>query len=215
MSSSKNKSVAQLNEEALANIKNSKSPITIGRLINFTIITSEYQSAIEVAKKLTTALPEIYHNRINERLADLEQQSRNELMMAFNLMANEHQLEKTPIYQDDDFEAILNYYLALANDYFSDPLKLGFNTVALTRRKSPVLYFLNSPVHKVNQFLNHEGYTNLLTDANVTDGEILQIHETLFYMYSLESENFNDIKDNLHILHKETLDTLELHNVIV
>ena len=188
--------------------------VSLSRVINYTIITSEHQTAIGVAETLTRVLPAPFHSLIQDKLKSLEQESRNELMMAFNVATVEKQLEKTPIYPDEDMELMFKYYLLAADYYNADTFDTGMRVVGLIRKQSSVTYLANAPVFKVAEFLAHPEYQELLTNESITDEFILLMHETLLFVFLLDANDYNiKLNTNKYLYNSEVLDTLELDDV--
>lgn len=209
--------MATVKEKMRAKRANKKNQtLDIHRAVNFTIITSEYQTALKIASKLRKVVPEIYHSKIAERLASLEQESQNELLLAFNVPTKKGQLETTPIYPEPAMDDIFKMFADAVKDYYSDTTTTGLRDVALCRQQSEVTYTLNSPIHRIGEFLAHPEYQAILADENFSEERLNKIHETLLFVFLLPSSRFGELFIlDWDIYDKDTVETLLPEDVIV
>lgn len=187
-----------------------KKKISLSEIINYSIVTSEYQTALEVAKVLYKALPTSMHPIIDVRLTELEQASRNELTLAFNIKTEVGQLATTPVYPIRKEDLLFQLYLIGADSYDVDTTNFGIRDIAQSRKQSGVLYLANAPIFRVNEFLNHEGYQDILNDKDTwSDRDVLRIHETLLFVATLKSSEYHErLATEGALYNKDVLDAL-------
>lgn len=193
-----------------------KAKLDINGVVNWTIVTSEYQTAFSIIGTIRKIANPLLHSKIEERINELETLAQQELLLAYNIQTRKKELMRTPIYPIDSKlgELLYNYYLFGITDYMSDDTGLGLRDIGLFRNQSDVLYTSNAPIFRVAEFLKHDEYINLLSDESVSNEKITAIHDTLVAVFLAHSSKLNEVIGT-GLFDKDTLETLNLSDVVI
>ncbi|AFI55322.1 hypothetical protein TSMG0039 [Halocynthia phage JM-2012] len=207
--------VRALDKTAKAIKKNvTKTKINTNQVINWALLTAEFQTAYKVAPSLRKVLPDNLIFKMEERVRELETLQQQELLMAFNIATTKNQLATTPIYPIAEPDVMFEYYMMSVADYGQDDFGMGMRDVGLVRHQSDVLFTANAPVFKIAQFFSAPGYVEMLADESITDEKLTAIHLTLMQLFCVKSSEYNDLLSS-GLLDQDTVVTLQLDDVII